>query len=98
MSTDQGFHLPVVAGRTFKNETVVVDGRRFENCKFIGCTIIYSGGPAEASACEFSPNTVWGFQEPVGTSLKVLQAFGWRFEYGPKGPLAPAIPIPIPKA
>jgi len=96
--TDQSFTLPITAGKTFKNETVQIDGRRFENCKFIDCTIVYSGGPAEASFCEFAPNTVWAFQEPLGTSLKVLQQLGWRFEYGAKGPNAPAIPIPISRA
>lgn len=89
--------LPVISGKTFRRENVVIDGKRFENCKFFECTIIYSGGPAETHLCEFGPNLLWGFQEPVGTSLKVLQAFGWRFEYGPTGPLAPAIQIPTPK-
>ena len=91
------FNLPVVSGKTFRGGTVVIDGKRFENCKFFECTLIYSGGPAEMSSCEFGPNLLWGFQEPIGTSLNVLQQFGWRFEFGAKGPLAPAVPVPIPK-
>jgi hypothetical protein len=91
------FHLPVVSNKTFRGEQVVIDGKRFENCKFFECTLIYSGGPAETSSCEFGPNLLWGFQEPVGTSLTVLQQFGWRFEFGAKGPQAPAIQVPTPK-
>lgn len=91
------FTLPVVSGKTFTRETVIIDGKRFENCRFIECTIIYSGGPSESSSCEFVGPTKWGFQNPAGLVLKVLGAFGWRFEFGEPGPLAPAIPLPIPK-
>jgi hypothetical protein len=97
MGTHPTFRLPVISGRTFTNETVVVDGKRFENCKFIGCHIVYSGAPAEASSCQFSPNTTWEFQAAAAMTVQTLQRFGWRFEYGAEGPLAPAIEIPMPK-
>jgi hypothetical protein len=87
------FPLPVVSKRTFMRETVTLDGTRFENCRFIECHIVYSGGPAETSVCEFSPNTVWDFQGAAATTMVVLQQCGWHFEYG-KGDL----PIPLPRA
>jgi hypothetical protein len=89
-----GFRLPVTSRKTFRREIVVLDGKRFEHCKFIECQIVYSGAPAEISSCEFSPNTVWQFQGPAGMTMQLLQQCGWRIEYGKSGPQAPAIPIP----
>ena len=90
---NQPFKLPVIAGKTFTKHTIQIDGTRFENCKFIECTIRYSGGPAEASACEFSPNTVWDIRDAAGLTIMVLQQFGWRLEYENQGPLPPRSPF-----
>jgi hypothetical protein len=94
----QGFRLPITNGKTFRREIVVLDGRRFENCRFIECQIVYSGGPAEVSSCEFAPNTVWQFQGAAGMTMRLVQQCGWRIEFGPPGPQAAAIPIPPAKA
>jgi hypothetical protein len=85
------FRLPVIAGQTFTRTDVRLDGKRFEKCKFINCQIFYSGGLAEASACEFSPDTVWRFEGAAGITMAVLQQLGWRFQYGKEG----AAPIPL---
>jgi hypothetical protein len=89
--------LSVITGQTFTRQTIEIDGKRFENCKFIECTIIYGGGPAEAFSCHFSKKTQWGFRAPFGPGMQVLQQFGWRFEYGEPGPHAPVIQVPVPK-
>jgi hypothetical protein len=39
--------LEPVQGKHFKNESVEIDGRRFTNCTFNGCTLIYFGGDVE---------------------------------------------------
>jgi len=36
--------LPPIEGQSFENVTVVLDGKYFKECKFFGCTLIYSGG------------------------------------------------------
>jgi hypothetical protein len=82
------FKLPVTARRTFTREAVMLDGKRFEDCKFIECQIVYEGGPAEVSSCWFSPNTVWQFQGAAGMTMQLLQQCGWRIEFGKPGPLA----------
>jgi hypothetical protein len=87
MEINQPFTLPAVSGKTFKNEAVTIDGKRFENYKFIDCHIIYSGGPADASACEFSPNLTWEFRGNVGMIVQVLPHFGWRLEFGGEPPV-----------
>jgi hypothetical protein len=76
------YKLPVVSNESYVRQDVVVDGKRFENCRFIRCRIVYSGGPAEASGCEFCPDTVWKFQGFASMTLDTLQRFGWRFLYG----------------
>jgi hypothetical protein len=86
------YKLPVVSSQTYTHQDIPVDGKRFENCRFIRCQIIYSGGPAEASACEFSPDTVWKFQGAAAMTLETLQRFGWRFSYG-KGETPEPLPL-----
>lgn len=39
--------LEHVRDRTFRNETVEIDGKRFTNCSFDGCVLKYSGGDVE---------------------------------------------------
>jgi hypothetical protein len=85
--------LPVISKQTFTRQFIKLDGRRFENCRFIECQIVYSGGPVEISSCEFSPDTVWQFQGYAGMTMQVLQQCGWRIEFGKQGPLASPVPI-----
>jgi hypothetical protein len=89
----QQIKLPVISGRTFTRQTVTLDGNRFENCRFIECHLVYSGGPADCSSCEFSPNTVWDFQGPAAITVMVIQKFGWSLQYGKL-----QVPNPIPNA
>jgi hypothetical protein len=87
--------LPLVSGQTFRNQTVMLDGKRFEGCRFIDCVIDYAGGLTQTSSCEFSPNTVWKFRGPAALVTTVLQGCGFRLEFGNKGPDAAAIRIPL---
>jgi len=70
--------LPVVSGQTYSNKTVAQDGTRWEKCRFIGCTLIYSGGPAETSECYFAPGTQFLFQGIAATVVTVMQGLGWQ--------------------
>lgn len=87
------FVLPIISDVTFNHETIAIDGKRYENCKFIDCEIVYSGGLSEISACEFSPNTVWNFQGAAATILQVLQGFGWHFVFGSGEVPPPLYPV-----
>lgn len=76
------FKLPVIPSRTYTNQPVRLDGNRYENCKFIDCQIVYSGGPAEVHSCEFSQNTLWDLRNAAAITLQVLQQCGWQIRYG----------------
>jgi hypothetical protein len=39
--------LEPVADKSFRNETVDIDGKRFTSCTFKGCSLNYSGGNVE---------------------------------------------------
>jgi len=93
MGNPRTFTLPVTRGTTYKNQTIQMDGKRFEDCRFENCTLIYSGGHGEASACYFSPDTVWGLQGTARIVLETLQRYGWRIEYG-SGPNPEPIRFP----
>jgi len=85
--------LPVVKGQTFRNKTVVLDGTRYEECNFAECTIVYSGGAADLSACVFTPNTKWDFRNSAALTIQTLRLAGWRLEFGKPGPDSGAIQI-----
>ncbi len=89
----QEIKLPVISGKKFTREAVTLDGKRFENCKFIECHLVYYGGPADCSACEFSPNTSWDFQGSAAITMLVLRKFGWTFLYGKGEKPQPLLPV-----
>jgi hypothetical protein len=89
METPQTFKLQVVKDQTFTKQTIHLSGIRYENCRFIDCTLSYVGGPGEMSNCFMSPNTVWAFGGPVPMILETLQRYGWRFVSGTESPEEP---------
>ena len=93
MNAPNTFTLPVVKGRTFQNQTVILDGTRYEECNFAKCTIVYSGGPADLSDCIFTPNTTWDFRDGAALTIQTLQLAGWRLEFGKPGPKSEALRI-----
>ena len=82
MSTQPPFRLRVVKDRRFINQTLGLDGVRYENCHFIGCTLVYSGGDSEVSSCYVHAGTVWKLQGAAAMTVQVLEQYGWHIEYG----------------
>ena len=70
--------LPVISNQTFQRQKVTLDGKRFENCKFIDCELVYCGGPVETSICYFGPGVKFTVQEQAATMVKVMQGLGWK--------------------
>jgi hypothetical protein len=82
MNTEPLSRLRVVKDRRFVNETLSLDGVRYENCHFIGCTLVYSGGDSEVSSCYVHSGTVWKLQGPAAMTVQVLEQYGWHIKYG----------------
>jgi hypothetical protein len=78
-----------ISGKRFENQAIRIDGYRFESCEFINCTIIWSGGPADCSACRFHPGTAWQFEGQAQTLMVVLQKFGFQLTFGNGQPVEP---------
>ena len=72
-------NLPTVSGEKYANTTVELDNRRFENCEFRNCELIYSGGPVQTSSCYFE-NTRWSLQGSAALVVATMRAFGWGIE------------------
>lgn len=77
MDQPRTFSLPVIRGQRFEKGKVNLDNTRFENCSFKNCDVLYSGGPAETSACYFE-NVRWVFEGQAGTIVTVMQGLGWQ--------------------
>lgn len=89
----QPFQLPVIQGRVFKGETVTLDGFWYDQCEFIGCTLIFRGSHSNCTRSKIHADTVWQFEGDVARMVQVLQDFGWRFEFG-NGPHPEPIRFP----
>jgi hypothetical protein len=68
--------LEPVQGRHFKNESVEIDGRRFTNCTFNGCTLIYFGGDVEFGPGCIVENSRPRFAGPARRTALLLHALG----------------------
>lgn len=82
MSTQPPSRLRVVKDCRFVDQTLGLDGVRYENCHFIGCTLVYSGGDSEMSSCYVHAGTVWKLQGAAAMTVQVLEQYGWHIEYG----------------
>jgi hypothetical protein len=82
MAAMPSFTPTVIRDRKFQNQTIKLDGFRFERCEFIDCTLVYAGGPADCSGCGFHPDTQWRFEGQAQMLMVVLERFGWRLSFG----------------
>jgi hypothetical protein len=58
--------------KTFEDETILLDGETFENCKFIRCRLSYAGGQQPAMLnCDFVPQT-WQFTGAATNTISFL--------------------------
>lgn len=61
-------------GRTYINQTVSLDGTRFEGCVFVGCTLVFRGEePVQIVECRLE-KVKWRFDGPARHTLKFLSA------------------------
>lgn len=68
-----------VIGKSFKNEEVILDKKRFWNCTFDNVTLRFKGeGPVEfMHGCNFTPNMILASNSPVAMEYaKLLEIFG----------------------
>ncbi|MDQ3692097.1 MAG: hypothetical protein M3464_00515 [Chloroflexota bacterium] len=63
-----------VAGQTFDNQTIEVDGQAYEKCQFIECRIIFRGIEGVSfDECTFT-RCDWRFSGPARNTLSYLSA------------------------
>jgi len=61
-------------GRSYINQTVHLDGTRFEGCTFHGCTLVFRGeAPVQIVECHLE-RVKWRFEGPARDTLKFLSA------------------------
>jgi hypothetical protein len=66
-------------GKSFKNEEVILDKKRFWNCTFDNVTLRFKGeGPVEfMHGCNFAPNMILASNSPVAMEYaKLIEIFG----------------------
>lgn len=65
--------METVQKQTFKNQEVVVDNKRYEDCTFSNCKLVYQGGALPVFArCEF-PGTGIQLDGPAQQTVKYLR-------------------------
>jgi hypothetical protein len=58
--------------KTFTEETVLIDEGSFEQCRFVACTIVYSGGVVSLKDNEFDSCT-WTLDGAAARTVKFLE-------------------------
>jgi len=51
--------------RTYQNETVVLDGRNFIDCTFLGCTLVLKKKKFGLDGCRFDANCKFQFEQDI---------------------------------
>ena len=46
--------MPIVEGKTFKDEYIFTDFNRYNKCSFINCTLIFEFGMCSLTNCDFN--------------------------------------------
>ncbi|MFN0198296.1 MAG: HNH endonuclease [Planctomycetaceae bacterium] len=67
---------------TFKKQSIVVDGKKFTNCTFEQCRLVYKGGELPAfSGCNL-PSCHWVFDESAANTIRMLHYIYHGFNGG----------------
>lgn len=64
--------LPTDSGNHYSNITVVLDGRRYENCTFHRCTLVFQGGYFELDGNRIT-ECAWKFEGAAAATIALLQ-------------------------
>jgi len=66
--------MALIKNQTFTDEPVEIDGNSFFNCKFIRCTLVYSGGGSTSfDTCVFDDPKL-SFLGPAGNTLAFMES------------------------
>ncbi|WP_334656726.1 hypothetical protein [Sphingomonas panaciterrae] len=66
---------PTTAARIFKEERVEISNRRFVDCTFINCRLVFDGGPIALDGCDTS-HCQWEFTGAAATTVEMI-ASAW---------------------
>ncbi len=64
---------PLVDGRRFVGERVVLGDRRFERCAFVRCELVLDGRPVHLVESSFE-DCAWSFEGAAGRTIDALAA------------------------
>jgi hypothetical protein len=68
--------LSEVTRLTFQHQTVILDGRRFVDCRFVGCTFRWNGGPFQIDRGTIQGVRFETQHQTVLETVELLRAFG----------------------
>jgi hypothetical protein len=82
------YRYEYVTDRTFEHDTILLDGKKFVNCRFIDVTFVYEGtAPFEMS--EVSLSAKWQFRTDVPQLAPLLRLFSAAGLLPPSGSIPP---------
>lgn len=66
--------MDVIVGKTYENETILIDDQRFEDCTFSHCILKYgASGPGTLIRCTVT-NSIYTFVDAAERTLQRLAA------------------------
>jgi len=65
--------MAIFKSKTFRNETVTLDGHVYFECAFIDCQYLYSGGKFALTNCTISGTIALTLNGPAASTLDLMQ-------------------------
>ncbi|MBK0024506.1 hypothetical protein L7D45_22285 [Brucella pseudogrignonensis] len=67
-----------IVSKAFTGETVVVDGRKYLDCEFRQCLLIYRGGELPIFDGSFLDDCDWRFEDAALRTINILQRINYN--------------------
>ncbi|HDX4047749.1 TPA: hypothetical protein ROG05_000086 [Enterobacter soli] len=61
-----------IVGKTYTNQRVVLDGKAYEECSFVSCSIVYTGNGSISLINNTFTDCNWSFEGAAANTLQFL--------------------------
>ncbi|CAL6700421.1 TPA: hypothetical protein ACNEGM_000210 [Escherichia coli] len=61
-----------IVGKTYENQKVILDGKTYEECSFVSCSIVYTGTGSIGLVNNTFIDCTWSFEGAAANTLQFL--------------------------
>jgi len=76
------YEFEMVKGQKFEGKRILVDNRQFEDCEFLNCHFVHSGGHFAFANCVVKGTCIYSPTGAAYKALRLFQALQPQFRFG----------------